>query len=73
MILYWSQDNGQFYEPTAVDGALNQYGETQPVEGFYRYAVTDVITLTPRHCCAIDGDILEALLASGQATAIDKH
>lgn len=67
-VLYWSEDNGQLYEPKTLDP--NEPKGLRDVPGYVRYWVPAHIELTPAQLCVTDGSLIEALLQSDQAVAV---
>lgn len=61
-IVFASQDDGTLYPKSAVD-----VDERGLADGYDRYELPDVVTLTAAQCCGRYGSMLEILLATSQA------
>ena len=69
MLLYWSEDNGQFYQAKDLDTPVPADPRTK-IEGFMTYEVFDVVTFKAEQLCVVDGHIIEALLETQQARCL---
>lgn len=65
VILWWDSDNGQLYQEADIDDPVLALSL-----GWMRYRVTVPVTLQAADLCVQDGDILEALLKTKQATLV---
>lgn len=61
MKVYWYEGNGTLYSEDEVDPSN---------DGYVLYEVPAKVTLSVEDCLGHDGDILEILLASGQARRV---
>jgi len=62
MILYRSDDNGEFYRETEVDDIDPV---TKQASGFSRWELNDTVTLKAQQFLGRYGDLLEILMAAG--------